>query len=46
VPDARTHGVTALLIEWRGGDGVAMEKQLLLVHHGLRRVAKRHTHGA
>ena len=29
-------------IEWRGGDYGAIEKQLLLVHHGLRRLAKRH----
>lgn len=38
----RPHGVTALLIEWRGGDYGAIDKQLPLVHHGLRRLAKRH----
>ena len=42
MPDVRTHDVTALLIDWRSGDGGAIEKLLPLVHDELRRVAKRH----
>jgi RNA polymerase sigma factor (TIGR02999 family) len=45
VTDVRIHGVTALLIEWRGGDPAAMEKLLPLVHHELRRIATRHMAG-
>jgi RNA polymerase sigma-70 factor (ECF subfamily) len=37
--------VTALLIEWRGGDPGAMERLLPLVHHELRRIATRHMAG-
>ena len=37
--------VTALLIEWRGGDPAAVEKLLPLVHGELRRIAKRHMAG-
>ena len=43
--DVRTQGVTALLIEWRGGDPGAIEKLLPLVHGELRRIAKRHMAG-
>ena len=43
--DVRTHDVTALLIEWRGGDSAAMEKLLPLVHGELRRLAKRQMAG-
>jgi len=38
--------VTALLIEWRGGDAGAVQKLLPLVHDELRRLAKRHMAGA
>ncbi|HEY7501304.1 MAG TPA: sigma-70 family RNA polymerase sigma factor [Vicinamibacterales bacterium] len=41
----RTHNVTALLTEWRGGNGEAAEKLLPLVHAELRRIAKRHMAG-
>ena len=37
--------VTALLIEWRGGDKGAIEKLLPLVHGELRRIARRHMAG-
>ena len=37
--------ITALLIEWRGGDDGAVEKLLPLVHGELRRLAKRHMAG-
>ena len=37
--------VTALLMEWRGGDERAVEKLLPLVHDELRRIAKRHMAG-
>jgi len=40
-----THDVTALLIEWRGGDHRAVEKLLPLVHDELRRLAQRHMAG-
>ena len=39
------HDVTALLIEWRGGDTEALERLLPLVHGELRRLAKRHMAG-
>ena len=42
VSDARIHDVTALLIEWRGGDPGALERLLPLVHGELQRLAKRH----
>jgi RNA polymerase sigma factor (TIGR02999 family) len=45
VPDVRTHDVTALLIDWRGGDDGAFEKLLPLVHDELRRIAARHMAG-
>jgi RNA polymerase sigma factor (TIGR02999 family) len=45
VSDVSTHEVTALLIEWRGGDAGAMERLLPLVHDELRRLAKRHMAG-
>ena len=41
----RTHNVTALLVDWRGGDQRAVEKLLPLVHDELRRIAKRHMAG-
>ena len=37
--------ITALLIEWRGGDSNAVEKLVPLVHAELRRIAKRHMAG-
>jgi RNA polymerase sigma factor (TIGR02999 family) len=37
--------VTALLIEWRGGDAGAVQKLLPVVHDELRRLAKRHMAG-
>jgi RNA polymerase sigma factor (TIGR02999 family) len=37
--------VTALLIQWRGGDDAAMEQLLPLVHVELRRIAGRHMAG-
>jgi len=45
VSNVRTHDVTALLIEWRGGDVGAMQRLLPLVHDELRRLAKRHMAG-
>ncbi len=45
LPDVRTHDVTALLLDWRGGDAGAVEKLLPLVHGELRRIAKRHMAG-
>jgi len=45
VSDVRIHDVTALLIEWRGGDPGAMERLLPLVHGELRRLARRHMAG-
>jgi len=33
-----THDVTALLIDWRGGDAAAVEKLMPLVHGELRRI--------
>ena len=45
VPDARTHNVTALLLDWRGGDEGAVERLLPLVHDELRRIARRHMAG-
>src|SRR5206468_846657 len=43
--ELRTHDVTALLIDWRGGDAGAVEKLMPLVHAELRRIAKRHMAG-
>ena len=43
--ELRTHDVTALLIDWRGGDAAAVEKLMPLVHGELRRIAKRHMAG-
>ena len=40
--DARTNDVTALLLQWRGGNPAAMEKLLPRVYSELRRVARRH----
>ena len=37
--------ITALLIEWRGGDSNAVEKLVPLVHAELRRIARRHMAG-
>jgi RNA polymerase sigma factor (TIGR02999 family) len=45
LPEPRTHQVTALLIDWRAGDGGAVEKLIPLVHAELRRIAKRHMAG-
>ena len=39
------HNVTALLIDWRGGDDGAVQRLLPLVHGELRRLAKRHMAG-
>jgi RNA polymerase sigma factor (TIGR02999 family) len=39
--DARADDVTALLLEWRGGNPAAMEKLLPRVYNELRRVARR-----
>jgi len=39
------HDVTALLIDWRGGDDGAVQKLLPLVHDELRRLARRHMAG-
>ena len=43
--DLRSHNVTALLLEWRRGDEEAAHKLLPLVHHELRRIAKRQMAG-
>ena len=43
--EPRTHDVTALLIDWRGGDAAAVDKLMPLVHGELRRIAKRHMAG-
>ena len=40
-----THDVTALLIEWRGGEHGAVQKLVPLVHQELRRLARRHMGG-
>jgi RNA polymerase sigma factor (TIGR02999 family) len=45
VSDVRTHDVTALLVEWRGGDAGAVDRLLPLVHAELRRLANRHMAG-
>jgi RNA polymerase sigma-70 factor, ECF subfamily len=45
VSDAPTHHVTALLQQWRGGDGRAIDELLPLVYNELRRLAKRHMGG-
>ncbi|HMC78191.1 MAG TPA: sigma-70 family RNA polymerase sigma factor, partial [Vicinamibacterales bacterium] len=39
------HNVTALLLDWRGGDEGAVERLLPLVHDELRRIARRHMAG-
>jgi RNA polymerase sigma factor (TIGR02999 family) len=41
----RRQDVTALLIDWRGGDDAAVDKLLPLVHDELRRLARRHMAG-
>lgn len=41
----RTHNVTALLVDWRGGNEEAVEKLIPLVHAELKRIAKRHMAG-
>ena len=43
--DARSHHLTALLLEWRGGREEAMEELLPLVHGELRRIARHHMAG-
>jgi RNA polymerase sigma factor (TIGR02999 family) len=43
--DPRTHHVTALLIDWRGGDAGAVDKLIPLVHGELRRIAKQYMAG-
>jgi RNA polymerase sigma factor (TIGR02999 family) len=43
--ELRTHNVTALLVEWRGGDEGAVQKLMPLVHNELRRIARRHMAG-
>jgi RNA polymerase sigma factor (TIGR02999 family) len=42
MPAVRAHDVTALLIQWRGGDEEAVHRLLPLVHGELRRLARRH----
>jgi RNA polymerase sigma factor (TIGR02999 family) len=42
VPDVNTPDVTALLIQWRGGNASAIERLLPLVYGELRRLAERH----
>jgi RNA polymerase sigma factor (TIGR02999 family) len=43
--EPRTHDVTALLLDWRGGNASAVEKLMPLVHGELRRIARRHMAG-
>lgn len=45
MPETRRHDVTALLIEWRGGDDEAVQKLVPLVLDELRRLARRHMAG-
>jgi RNA polymerase sigma factor (TIGR02999 family) len=45
VAAGRAHDVTALLLEWRGGDAQAVERLLPLVYDELRRLAKRQMAG-
>ena len=45
VSEVPTHDVTALLIEWRGGEHDAVQKLVPLVHGELRRLARRHMAG-
>jgi RNA polymerase sigma factor (TIGR02999 family) len=45
VSNVRSRDVTALLVDWRGGDEEAVQKLLPLVHDELRRLAKRHMAG-
>jgi RNA polymerase sigma factor (TIGR02999 family) len=40
-----TQNVTALLVDWRGGDERALQKLVPLVHDELRRLARRHMAG-
>jgi RNA polymerase sigma factor (TIGR02999 family) len=42
---AQSPDVTALLIDWRGGNPQAMEQLVPLVHDELRRIARRHMAG-
>ena len=37
MPDARTHDITALLLEWRGGNQAAVNRLLPRIYTGLRR---------
>jgi hypothetical protein len=43
VSELRTHDVTALLIDWRGGTAGAVEKLMPLLHGELRLIARRLT---
>jgi RNA polymerase sigma-70 factor, ECF subfamily len=45
VSELRTHDVTALLVQWRGGDEAAIERLLPFVHAELRRLAQRQMAG-
>ena len=45
MPQTRTHDVTALLVEWRGGSEEAVRKLVPLVHGELRRLARRQMAG-
>jgi RNA polymerase sigma factor (TIGR02999 family) len=45
VSNVLTHDVTALLVEWRGGNPQAIDKLLPLVLSELRRLARRHMAG-
>ena len=40
-----THGITDLLLAWRGGDDAALSALVPLVHDELRRMARRHMAG-
>jgi RNA polymerase sigma factor (TIGR02999 family) len=42
VSKAASHGVTRLLVDWGHGDEAALEWLIPLVHHELRRIARRH----
>ena len=39
---AHSHDVTALLLQWRGGDAVALKRLMVLVYADLRKVARAH----
>jgi RNA polymerase sigma factor (TIGR02999 family) len=45
MPEPRPHDVTALLVDWRGGNDQAVQQLVPLVHDELRRLARRHMAG-